>query len=41
MAMSAVPPAFLGMGAVMTGLYWFCQRREKLRRQRDEKEGDE
>jgi len=40
-AMSAVPPAFVGMGAVMTGLYWFCKRREKLRQEKHETEGKE
>ena len=29
-AMHAVPPVFVGMGAVMTGLYWFCRRRDKV-----------
>jgi len=38
-AMSAVPPAFIGMGAVMGGLYWFCKRREKIHnREKDGKE---
>jgi len=29
-AMKSVPPAFLGMGAIMTGAYWIVQRRMKL-----------
>ncbi len=43
-AMHAVPPAFVGMGAVMGGLYWFCKRKDRLRQQKidankkDEKE---
>ncbi|MEZ5359735.1 MAG: 4Fe-4S dicluster domain-containing protein [Candidatus Zixiibacteriota bacterium] len=35
-AMHAVPPAFVGMGAVMGGLYWFCKRRERLRQENNE-----
>jgi len=30
LAMSAVPPTFIGMGALMGGLYWFCKRRDAL-----------
>ena len=41
-AMSAVPPAFVGMGAIMGGLYWFCKRRERLRQEKlDENSEDE
>ncbi len=40
-AMSAVPPAFVGMGAVMGGLYWFCKRREKLQAQAKKDGGEE
>jgi formate dehydrogenase iron-sulfur subunit len=29
-AMAAVPPAFVGMGAIMGGLYWIIGRRQKL-----------
>ncbi len=36
-AMNAVPSAFIGMGAVMGGFYWFCKRRERLQHQ---EEGD-
>jgi len=39
-AMHAVPPAFVGMGVVMGGLYWFCRRRDKVSRQENEKEQD-
>ncbi|MBD3169780.1 MAG: 4Fe-4S dicluster domain-containing protein [candidate division Zixibacteria bacterium] len=35
-AMSAVPPAFFGMGAVMGGLYWFCKRKERIKREKEE-----
>jgi formate dehydrogenase iron-sulfur subunit len=31
-AMSAVPPVFVGMGAVMTGIYWIIERRMRLER---------
>ncbi|MCK5125503.1 MAG: 4Fe-4S dicluster domain-containing protein [candidate division Zixibacteria bacterium] len=41
MAMSAVPPAFVGMGALMGGLYWFCKRKDKIRQQKNDKEGSE
>jgi formate dehydrogenase iron-sulfur subunit len=38
-AMGAVPPVFIGMGAVMGGLYWFCKRREKIHHlEKDDKE---
>jgi len=40
-AMKAVPPAFLGMGAIMGGLYWFCKRREKVRAEDKKDEGVE
>ncbi len=39
-AMSAVPPAFFGMGAVMGGLYWFCKRRERLQNEKKNGEAD-
>ncbi len=32
-AMNAVPPAFVGMGALMGGLYWFFRRRERIQRE--------
>ena len=35
-AMSAVPPAFFGMGAIMGGLYWFCKRKERVQREKEE-----
>jgi formate dehydrogenase iron-sulfur subunit len=38
-AMNAVPPTFVGMGAIMGGLYWFCKRREKI--QREQKKDEE
>jgi len=38
-AMNAVPPAFVGMGAVMGGLYWFCKRREKVQAETKKDEG--
>jgi formate dehydrogenase iron-sulfur subunit len=38
-AMHAVPPVFVGMGAAMTGLYWFCKRRDRV--QREKREGKE
>ncbi len=34
-AMHAVPPAFLGVGAVMFGLSWVIGRRERLAREGD------
>jgi formate dehydrogenase iron-sulfur subunit len=34
-AMSAVPPAFFGMGAIMGGFYWFCRRRDKMKEQQE------
>jgi formate dehydrogenase iron-sulfur subunit len=34
-AMSAVPPVFIGMGAVMSGFYWFFKRREKISREKE------
>ena len=37
LAMSAVPPAFVGMGALMGGLYWFCKRRDKIQNEKEEK----
>ncbi len=38
-AMAAVPPAFVGMGALMTGVYWVIERRMKAERDRAMKEG--
>ena len=38
LAMHTVPPAFVGMGAIMGGLYWFCKRREKIGREKEEGE---
>ncbi len=38
LAMHAVPPAFVGMGAVMGGLYWFFRRKEKVRREESKDE---
>jgi formate dehydrogenase iron-sulfur subunit len=32
LAMAAVPPAFLGMGALMGGIYWVIERRRRLRK---------
>ncbi|MEW5957044.1 MAG: 4Fe-4S dicluster domain-containing protein [Chloroflexota bacterium] len=29
-AMTAVPPTIVGVGAIMAGVYWFTQRRERL-----------
>jgi len=39
-AMSAVPPAFIGMGAIMTGIYWICKRRDEVK-QHDNGGGEE
>lgn len=36
-AMKAVPTVFVGMGALMGGIYWICKRREMLQ---GEKEGN-
>jgi formate dehydrogenase iron-sulfur subunit len=33
-AMSAVPPAFVGMGALMGSLYWIIERRNRLAKAR-------
>ncbi|HOI10632.1 MAG TPA: hypothetical protein PK313_09175, partial [Myxococcota bacterium] len=38
-AMAAVPPAFVGMGALMTGIYWVIERRMKAERDRAIREG--
>jgi len=38
-AMHAVPVAFLGMGALMGGLYWFCKRRDQV--QMEAREGED
>ncbi len=38
-AMSAVPPVFVGMGALMTGIYWIIERRMKAERERAAKNG--
>jgi len=37
-AMSAVPIAFVGMGAVMGGLHWICKRRDKLQQEKERNE---
>jgi formate dehydrogenase iron-sulfur subunit len=37
-AMYAVPPAFVGMGALMGGLYWFFRRREKVQREQQKED---
>lgn len=40
-AMEAVPFAFLGMGAIMSGIYWVVNRRQKLMNEEEQKkEGD-
>jgi formate dehydrogenase iron-sulfur subunit len=36
-AMTAVPPVFLGVGAVMAGTYWIIERRIRLQREREAK----
>jgi len=42
LAMRAVPPAAVGLGCALTGLYWFCKRREKASQEkRDGERGDE
>lgn len=38
-AMGAVPPVFLGVGAIMTGIYWVIERRMKAERERLAREG--
>jgi hypothetical protein len=37
-AMTAVPFAFVGMGALMSGLYWICRRRDELGKLKQENE---
>jgi len=40
-AMGAVPPVLMGVAALMSGIYWFVKRRDKLSKERaDEKEGE-
>jgi formate dehydrogenase iron-sulfur subunit len=39
-AMEAVPFAFVGVGAAMTGLYWIIGRRMKLQAESDEEKTD-
>jgi len=39
-AMGAVPFAFLGMGAVMSGIYWMVNRRQKLNKNDEQAETD-
>jgi len=40
LAMTAVPPVFLGMGALMGGLYWVIERRRRLQNNSTENEND-
>jgi formate dehydrogenase iron-sulfur subunit len=37
-AMEAVPFTFVGMGALMAGLFWVCKRREELMKNKQENE---
>jgi hypothetical protein len=37
-AMHAVPPAFVGMGALMGGLYWFFRRKERIQREQQKED---
>ena len=38
LAMKAVAPAFVGMGALMGGLYWICRRRDTLQGNKESNE---
>jgi formate dehydrogenase iron-sulfur subunit len=38
-AMEAVPFTFVGMGALMAGIFWICRRREELQSDKQENEG--
>ena len=39
-AMMAVPPAFIGMGVLMGGLYWLIERRNRLRSEQSDAKDD-
>jgi len=41
LAMKAVPPVFVGMGAVMYGVHWVIRRRMELSRRASEKDEDD
>lgn len=40
-AMGSVPFAFIGMGAIMSGIYWVVNRRQKIEKENKEQENEE
>jgi hypothetical protein len=40
-AMGSVPFAFIGMGAIMSGIYWVVNRRQRINKENKENENEE